>query len=42
LNQSGQKAVQRNLDIQPTLTIWPGFSVRVIVNRDLLLEPYKG
>jgi type IV secretion system protein TrbI len=41
LNQTGQKAVQRNLDIQPTLTIRPGFPVRVIVNRDLVLEPYK-
>jgi len=42
LNQPGQKIVQRNLNIQPTLTIRPGFPVRVIVNRDLVLEPYKG
>ena len=42
LNQTGQKAVQSNLDIQPTLTIRPGFPVRVIVNRDLVLEPYRG
>jgi type IV secretion system protein TrbI len=42
LNQTGQKVVQRNLNIQPTLTIRPGFPVRVIVNRDLVLEPYKG
>jgi type IV secretory pathway VirB10-like protein len=42
LNQTGQKVVQRNLDIQPTLTIRPGFPVRVIVNRDLVLEPYGG
>jgi type IV secretion system protein VirB10 len=42
LNQTGQKVVQRNLDIQPTLTIRPGFPVRVIVNRDLVLEPYRG
>jgi type IV secretion system protein TrbI len=41
-NQTGQKIVQRNLNIQPTLTIRPGFPVRVIVNRDLVLEPYKG
>jgi type IV secretion system protein VirB10 len=41
-NQIGQKIVQRNLNIQPTLTIRPGFPVRVIVNRDLVLEPYKG
>jgi type IV secretion system protein TrbI len=42
LNQTGQKVVQQNLNIQPTLTIRLGFPVRVIVNRDLVLEPYKG
>jgi type IV secretion system protein VirB10 len=42
LNQTGQKVVQRNLNIQPTLTIRPGFPVRAIVNHDLVLEPYKG
>jgi type IV secretion system protein TrbI len=42
LNQTGQKVVQRNLNIQPTRTIRPGFPVRVIVNRDLVLEPYRG
>jgi type IV secretion system protein TrbI len=41
LNQTGQKVVQRNLDIQPTLTVRPGFPIRVIVNRDLLLAPYN-
>ena len=41
MNQTGQRAVQRNLNIQPTLTIRPGFPVRVIVNHDLVLEPYK-
>ncbi|MBO0750621.1 MAG: TrbI/VirB10 family protein [Bradyrhizobiaceae bacterium] len=41
LNQSGQQAVQRNLNIQPTITIRPGFPVRVIVNRDLVLAPYR-
>lgn len=41
LNQTGQQVVRRNLNIQPTLTIRPGFPVRVIVNRDLVLQPYK-
>ncbi|MGJ0454615.1 MAG: TrbI/VirB10 family protein [Methylocystis sp.] len=40
LNQTGQQIVQRNLNIQPTLTIRPGFPVRVIVTRDLVLAPY--
>jgi len=41
LNQTGQQVVRRNLNIQPTLIIRPGFPVRVIVNRDLILEPYR-
>ncbi len=40
-NQIGRQIIGRNLNIQPTLTIRPGFPVRVIVNRDLILEPYK-
>jgi type IV secretion system protein TrbI len=42
INQTGQQIVRRNLNIQPTLTIRRGFPVRVIVNRDLVLEPYRG
>jgi type IV secretion system protein TrbI len=41
INQTGQQIVRRNLSMQPTLTIRPGFPVRVIVNRDLVLEPYR-
>jgi type IV secretory pathway VirB10-like protein len=36
LNQCGQILVRRQLNVQPTLTIRPGFPVRVIVNRDLV------
>jgi len=42
LNQTGQQVVRRNLNVQPTLSIRPGFPVTVIVNRDLVLEPYRG
>lgn len=41
-SQIGQQIVGRQLDIAPTLTIRPGFPVRVIVTRDLVLEPYEG
>ena len=41
LSQTGQQVVRRNLNVQPTLTIRPGFPVRVIVNRDLVLAPYQ-
>lgn len=40
VSQTGQQIVQRVLNIQPTLTIRPGFPVRVIVTRDLVLAPY--
>ena len=39
VNQAGQKIVSRELDIKPTLTIRPGFPVRVIVTRDLIFTP---
>lgn len=42
LNQTGQQVVRRSLNIQPTLTVRPGFPIRVNINRDLVLEPYKG
>jgi type IV secretion system protein TrbI len=41
ISQTGQQIVQRQLNIQPTLTIRPGFPVRVIVTRDLVLAPYR-
>jgi type IV secretion system protein VirB10 len=42
INDAGQEIVRRQLNIAPTLTIRPGFPVRVIVTRDLVLEPYGG
>lgn len=41
-NQIGQRIVGRSLNVQPTITIRPGFPVRVMVTRDLVLEPYRG
>ena len=42
ISQTGRQVVGRQLDIAPTLTIRPGFPVRVLVTRDLVLEVYKG
>jgi type IV secretory pathway VirB10-like protein len=39
-NQAGEQVVGRSLNIQPTITIRPGFPVRVMVTHDLVLEPY--
>jgi type IV secretory pathway VirB10-like protein len=41
-NQVGEQVVGRSLNIQPTITIRPGFPVRVLVTHDLILEPYRG
>lgn len=40
MSNIGQQIVGRQLGVQPTLTVRPGFPVRVIVNRDLALAPY--
>jgi type IV secretion system protein VirB10 len=39
LNQVGQQITRKNLNIQPTLTVRPGFPLRIIVNKDLILSP---
>jgi type IV secretory pathway VirB10-like protein len=41
ISQTGRQIVQRSLNIQPTITIRPGFPVRVLVTHDLVLEPYR-
>ncbi|WP_084399026.1 TrbI/VirB10 family protein [Henriciella aquimarina] len=40
VNQAGQRVVERNLGIQPTIKIRPGWPVRVVVTRDLILRPH--
>ncbi|MFC5393991.1 TrbI/VirB10 family protein [Bosea vestrisii] len=42
INDAGQQIVRRQLNVAPTLTIRPGFPVRIIVTRDLVFEPYRG
>lgn len=38
----GDQLARANLDIQPTITIRPGAPVRLVVNRDLILQPWSG
>ena len=42
INQAGQEIVTRQLAAQPTITVRPGWRLRVIVNKDLVLQPYGG
>ena len=41
VNQAGQQITSRALNIQPTIKIRPGFSVNVLVTKDLVLDPYR-
>ena len=37
----GIQQTKRNMSVQPTLTIRPGFPMRVMVSKDLILRPYQ-
>lgn len=41
-DRAGQRIVERNLDIQPTIRVRPGVPLRVLVHKDLVLEPWRG
>lgn len=41
INQTGQQLTQKNLQIQPTITVRPGFSVNVLVTKDIVITPYS-
>jgi len=40
-NQTGQRLVEHQLNVQPTLTVRPGWPLRIIVHKDLILKPYR-
>lgn len=40
-NQAGQRIVEKDLNVQPTITIRPGFRLNVVVHKDLVLTPYR-
>ena len=39
-NRAGQRLVERDLAVAPTLTVRPGWPLRVIVHKDIILKPY--
>jgi type IV secretion system protein VirB10 len=39
-DEAGQRLVEKTINIQPTITVRPGWPLRVIVHRDLVLTPY--
>ena len=40
VSRAGQRITEKNLNIQPTITVRPGWPLRVIVCKDLVLRPY--
>ena len=41
ISQTGQQLTAKNIQIQPTITVRPGFSVNVLVSKDIVLPPYS-
>lgn len=39
--QIGGKLIDRELDVRPSIRLRPGARVRVLITRDLILEPYR-
>lgn len=40
--RAGEQIVARNLDVQPTLRVRPGWPLRIVVHQDLILSPWRG
>ncbi len=38
-NRAGQRLIERELNVQPTLTVRPGWPLRIIVHKDIILSP---
>ena len=41
-SQAGQQLVTKNLAIQPTIKVRPGWPLRIVVHKDLVLRPWNG
>lgn len=42
VSRAGDQITSRSLNIQPTITIRPGATVRLVVHKDLILAPWRG
>jgi type IV secretion system protein VirB10 len=40
-NRAGQRLIERQLNVQPTIKVRPGWPLRVIVHKDIVLRPYR-
>ncbi len=42
VNKSGQKIVDMQLNVRPTLKVYSGDRFNIMVNKDIILKPYRG
>ena len=42
LGELGSEIARRNLQVQPTLTVRPGYQFNVMVTKDITIEPWQG
>ncbi len=40
-NRAGQRLIEKNLNVQPTITVRPGWPLRILVHKDLVLKPTR-
>lgn len=40
--RAGDQITSRNFDVQPTLTVRPGWPLRAIIHKDIVLKPWEG
>jgi type IV secretory pathway VirB10-like protein len=41
-SQAGEQIVRKDLNIQPTITVRPGWPLRILLSKDIVLQPYGG
>jgi type IV secretion system protein VirB10 len=41
-SRAGDQITRRNLDIQPTIKVRPGWPLRAVIHKDLVLRPWRG
>jgi type IV secretion system protein VirB10 len=41
-SRAGDQITRRNLDVQPTIAVRPGWPVRAVIHKDLVLRPWRG
>lgn len=40
-DQAGRQIISKNLNVQPTITVRPGWPLRVVIHKDLTLRPWR-